>query len=225
MADYDIVKIENHEEWLSARRQGLGGSDAAVACGKGKWTDELNLWGQKCGFLEAPDISDSPAVIYGKGAEDLIRELYKLDHPEFQYEYHPYWNYVSKKWPFMRYTPDGLLRDPDGRLGIHEIKTTTLRKNSDWYEWSQDKDDENVPDHYFCQIMHGLNVITDAQFVELTARIRWYSFGKLTITERTYHWERDNVLDQLEFVKEQEVKFWNCVETRIAPPITFPERP
>ena len=224
MAGYTIEKIETHDEWLKARRGGIGGSDAAVACGESPWTTEIELWGQKCGFIEPPDISDSPVIIYGKAAEDLIRELYKLDHKQYEYEYHPYWNYISKDYPFMRYTPDGLLRDRDGRLGIHEIKTTTLHKGSDWEKWNQDKDDENVPDYYFCQIMHGLNVIDDAEFVELTARIRWFNFGKLTITERTYHWDRANVLDQMQYVREKEEAFWRCVENKVAPAITLPRR-
>ena len=44
-----LAKTEGmlREEWLALRKQGIGGSDAAAACGLSRWKSPLGLWLEK----------------------------------------------------------------------------------------------------------------------------------------------------------------------------------
>ena len=53
---------KSREEWLQERKKGIGGSDAAVVIGKSKWKNNVQLWEEKTGRIETPDISDKPYV-------------------------------------------------------------------------------------------------------------------------------------------------------------------
>ena len=39
------------EQWLELRRNSIGGSDAAAACGQSPWTSPLALWCDKMGMI------------------------------------------------------------------------------------------------------------------------------------------------------------------------------
>lgn len=67
-----IKRIENHAEWISARVSGIGGSDAAAILGKSPFKSNVQLWEEKTGLTKPPDISDNPAVKFGKEAEKNI---------------------------------------------------------------------------------------------------------------------------------------------------------
>ena len=41
----------NREEWLQARRRGIGGSDAAAVLGLSPWKSNVRLWEEKTGLL------------------------------------------------------------------------------------------------------------------------------------------------------------------------------
>ena len=56
---------KSREQWLQERKKGIGGSDAAVVIGKSKWKNNVQLWEEKTGRIETPDISDKPYVQYG----------------------------------------------------------------------------------------------------------------------------------------------------------------
>ena len=81
----DIFKIydfEDEEHWLKGRMNGIGGSDASAVIGKNPYKSNIDLFEEKTGRTVPEDISDKPYVIYGKKAEEYIRELFKLDYPE-----------------------------------------------------------------------------------------------------------------------------------------------
>ena len=148
-----ILKPNNREEWLAARQtQGIGGSDAGTVLGLNPWCSNVKLWRLKTGLEVADDISDKPAVKFGKIAEEHIRELFRLDYPEMQIDYHEFWMYVNDRMQWQFATLDGELTDKDGRRGILEIKTTTIQNRSQWDEW-----DGRIPDRYFAQILHQLS--------------------------------------------------------------------
>ena len=87
----DIFKIydfEDEEHWLKGRMNGIGGSDASAVIGKNPYKSNIDLFEEKTGRTVPEDISDKPYVIYGKKAEEYIRELFKLDYPEYEVEHH-----------------------------------------------------------------------------------------------------------------------------------------
>lgn len=76
-----FIEAENREEWLKIRRRGIGGSDAGTAVGMNRYKSNVQLWREKTGIEIPEDISNKPAVSFGKQADPLLRELYKLEHP------------------------------------------------------------------------------------------------------------------------------------------------
>lgn len=75
------TKDLSHKDWLAVRNQGIGGSDAAAACGLNPYMSMLELWLIKTGRMN-PDLSDglmenaySP-LYWGKQLEPLIAKFY-----------------------------------------------------------------------------------------------------------------------------------------------------
>lgn len=125
----DIFKaydFKNEQQWLKGRMNGIGGSDASAVVGMNPYKSNIDLFEEKIGRVIPKDISDKPCVIYGKKAEEYIRELFKLDYPEYQVEHHEFRILQSKDHPFMQASLDGELTDREGRKGILEIKTTNI---------------------------------------------------------------------------------------------------
>ena len=150
-----ILKPETREEWLQMRQEiGIGGSDAGTVLGMNPYCSNVQLWRFKAGLDTPEDISDKPAVIFGKKAEKNIRELFKLDYPEWHVGYHEFWMHVNDlhKWQFA--TLDGEITTPEGLRGILEIKTTTIMNKSQWDEW-----ENRIPDRYFAQVSQHLQRI------------------------------------------------------------------
>ena len=207
-----ILKPNNREEWLAARQtQGIGGSDAGTVLGLNPWCSNVKLWRLKTGLEVAEDISDKPAVKFGKIAEEHIRELFRLDYPEMQIDYHEFWMYVNDRMQWQFATLDGELTDKDGRRGILEIKTTTIQNRSQWDEW-----DGRIPDRYFAQILHQLSA-TGWDFAILRAHIRYYKNGDFRAAVRDFRIERSDVLDDIEALIEAERIFMESVHKKIQP--------
>lgn len=64
----------SREEWLAERRMGLGGSDAAPACGLSKWKTPLELWLDKRGELEPSP--ETEQMRWGTLLEPVVRQEY-----------------------------------------------------------------------------------------------------------------------------------------------------
>lgn len=215
-----ILKLDNREDWLHARKQGIGGSDAGSLLGLNKYCSNAELYKLKAGLQEAEDISDKPAVQYGKEAEQHIRELFKLDYPQYNVDYHEFWMYFHEKHSFMYATLDGELTDKtDGRRGILEIKTTTIQNSIQWQDW----DDGNIPQKYFAQIIHQL-ACTGWDFAWLRAYIRYYGKeGKLKTIFRDYYFERADYLQDIEYLENKEFEFWKNVQQHKQPALLLPQ--
>ncbi|CUN06057.1 putative phage-type endonuclease [Allocoprococcus comes] len=95
MEPYKIYDFEDEKAWLKGRLNGIGGSDASAVVGKNPYKTNIELFEEKTGRRIAPDISEKPYVIYGKEAEQYIRELFRLDYPQYQVMHHEY----RKKFP------------------------------------------------------------------------------------------------------------------------------
>ena len=202
-----IVKIEDHETWLKERMNGIGGSESGSVLGINPWCSNVQLWRYKMGIEIPPDISDKPAVKFGKVAEEHIRELFRLDYPNMELDYHAYWVYRNDAHPWQFATLDGELTDESGRHGILEIKTTTIQAKTQWDEW-----ENGIPQRYYAQILHQLSA-TGWEFAILRAYIRYYKGGEFRAAVRDYHIERENVLEDIAYLREQELAFMDCVKS------------
>lgn len=211
-----FLKIDNRTDWLKARMNGIGGSDAGAVVGVNKYKNNVQLWEEKTGQTVPEDISTKSAVIFGKHAEAPLRELFKVDYPQYTVEYHEYFIYINDSLPFIFATLDGELTDPDGRRGILEIKTTTIQTPGQWGEW-----EDRVPDSYYIQLIHQL-AATGWDFAILKAYIRYYRDGVLRAAVRHYMIERDDVIQDIEYMIKSECDFWGHVENKTRPALILP---
>lgn len=212
-----IIKINSREEWLKARQsQGIGGSEAGCILGRNKYKTNVELWEEKTGRAEPPDLSDNAAVQFGKFAEPLLRELFKQDYPQYSVDYHEFDLYVNDTYPFIFATLDGEITAADGSRGILEIKTTTIQNKLQWNEW-----DNKIPDSYYVQILHQL-AATGWDFAILKAYIRYYVDGEVRVTIRHYRIERKDVLTDIQYLIKAECEFWEKVQNDEQPPLILP---
>ena len=226
-----VLIPKSHSEWLEARSKGLGASEAASVLGMSKWKTNVELWEEKTGLRKPEDISHKPYVQYGHDAEPHLRALFALDHPELEVTYEsPYKMIVSDELPVRFATPDGELREktprhmpghpvpiPDRRGGL-EIKTTEIMNPRQWADWK-----DRIPQQYYCQVCHQM-LATGWDFVWLRAQIKWTTKeGDRRLDIRDYHIEREDVLDDIEALREEAIKFWHDVKTGKRPALKLPE--
>lgn len=204
------------QEWLDARNlpeyQGIGASEAAIICGYSPWMKSSELWEIKTGARQQKDISDNESVSYGTHAEEHIRQLFMLKHPELTLEYHPYMFLFQSENPWLRSTLDGELIDSDGRRGILEIKSASCSKKSDWEKWNG-----HIPDYYFCQIVHQF-LSTGFDFAYLSAEL---IAPNLDSEIRNYYFEWDDVKDSATYLFDEEQRFMKSVKTGKIPTTTL----
>lgn len=215
-----ILIPETHAQWLEARKNGLGASDSGTILGVNKWKSNVELWEEKVGLREAEDISHKPYVQYGHDAEPHLRALFALDHPELKVTYEsPYKMIFSDKLPFLFATPDGEIEElSTGRRGGLEVKTTEIMNPNQWALWK-----DRIPDTYYCQVCHQM-LATGWEFVYLLAQIKWTTRdGQKRKDTREYLIEREEVLEDIESVKEASIKFWHQVQTKQRPALVLPE--
>lgn len=208
-----ILKPKNREEWLAMRQKvGIGGSEAGCVIGLNPWKSNVDLYREKIGEIVPEDISDKPAVKFGKVAEEHIRELFILDYPHMDVQYAEFDMFVNDDLPWQFATLDGALTDTEtGQRGILEIKTTTIQNKSQWDEW-----ENGVPQRYYAQVLHQLSA-TGWDFAILRGYIRYYKGGEFRAAVRDYHIERKDVLDDIAYLCEQEARFMDCVKDKKPP--------
>lgn len=218
-----ILKPENHTEWLKLRRNGIGGSDAGAVIGANKYRSNVDVWAEKTGTTQREDISGKPAVKFGKEAEQHLRELYKLEHPEQAVEYHEFWMYARESEPYIYATLDGEITDENGRRGVLEIKTATIRNARQWDEWSDpETKSPRIPDSYYAQCLHQL-AATGWEFVTLFAYVRaGYENARYTAHILERHIERADVQEEIEYLIGREREFWQRVQSGQKPPLILP---
>lgn len=206
------------EEWLEERKKGIGGSDAAVILGLNPYKNNIQLWEEKTGRVQAEDISDRPYVKYGTQAEPLLRELFKLDFPQYEVSHNENTIIKHPKYPFLFASLDGEIVDKEtGELGILEIKTTNILQSMQKEKWK-----EKIPDNYYCQVLHYLNV-TGYSFAILKAQLKFDYDGDIVLTTRHYRINRSDVEEDIKELEKAEVEFWTkYIEKDVKPPLELP---
>lgn len=215
-SQYIVHRYANRNQWLKGRVKGIGGSDSSAALGRNPWKTNVDLYRQKVGIEAAPDISNKEAVKYGHTAEEPLRSLFKLDHSELTVNYLSNTILQNKEYPFLLYSPDGLLIENNtGRKGILEIKTTTILQSMQREKWK-----DTIPENYLYQVLHGL-IVTGFDFVILRAQLK-YSEDYIQIREYTI--EREVFQEEMDVQLNLLIKFWNeNVMQRKEPALILPE--
>lgn len=191
-----VKDAEDHEKWLEARALGIGGSDAAVIMGMNQYKSTYQLWLEKTGQAEAPDLSDNQHVYWGTKNESNIADWFQ---EETGKKVKRLGTLQSREYPFMLANVDRTVIGENAGL---EIKTAGVSQYRKW------KDDE-IPDAYYCQCLHYM-AVTGADY--------WYIAVLLGGNEAKWkRIERDE--EDIKTLIEAEKEFWGLVQTQTAPPV------
>lgn len=211
--------ITTEAEWHAARLKGIGASEASAIVGCNPYMSNVDLWKIKTGRKTAPDISSNAHVAYGHAAEGPIRELFALDYPEYEVTYGGAFDMVRHpEYPWLFATLDGRLVEREtGRRGVYEGKTTEILRSIAKEKWR-----DSVPQNYYCQLCHQL-LATGWDFAVLHAQLKRVWEGEIKSTRQTYKIERTDVQDDLDFLLEKEIEFWEeyVLKDRM-PPLILP---
>jgi len=191
---------QTREQWLAERKGGIGGSDAAAAIGISPWKSRFQLWSEKVGLIEQPDL-DSEAIEWGTRLEPIIAAAYRektgravhVGEP-FQITRHP-----DREW--MMATLDAT-QEVDGRgPGVLQIKTTSAFHLAEW--------EDEPPLHYQVQVIHEM----------LVARLTWGTLCVLVGGQKLRWFDLDLHERFASALTEKEAEFWHLVQSETPPEV------
>ncbi|TDR53696.1 YqaJ viral recombinase family nuclease [Paenilisteria rocourtiae] len=139
------TKDMQHTDWLLARREGIGGSDASIVMGLNKYKTAFELWLDKTGQV-MPDDEAGEAAYWGNQMEEVVAKEFekrtgkKVRRSNMMYRHGDY--------PFMIANVDRFVVGEDAIL---ECKTASAYLAKEW-------ESEEVPATYLVQIQHYMAV-------------------------------------------------------------------
>lgn len=209
--------LSSREEWLKHRMQGIGGSEISAVVGLNPYMSNVDLWELKTGAVEPEDISDKPYIKYGTQAEPLLRELFKLDFPQYEVFYEENNSFRNSKFPWALASLDGWIRDENGRVGVWECKTTNILQSMQKEKWNH-----QIPSNYYCQVLFYMAVI-EADFAVLKAQMKTEFNGIPYLQTRHYFIERADVQEDMDYLMGKGAEFWESVKNKEKPGLLLPE--
>lgn len=209
--------FKTRHEWLEARQGRIGGSDAAAILGLHPSRTNVQLWEEKTGRRQPEGISSEPYVKYGIEAEPLLRELFKLDFPEYRMRYEENNMWINDNLPWCHASLDGWLLDTSGNWGIWECKTTEIMRAGQKEQWKN-----RIPDNYYIQLIHYFSV-TEFDFAVLKGQLKFSIDGEMWLQTKHYRLERSEVADDIEFLRDKEYRFWQQIKSDTPPNLILPE--
>lgn len=211
-----MITLNSRSEWLEKRKSYIGGSEAACIVGMNPYQSNVDLWELKTGRRKAEDISGNPYVQYGTKAESFLRELFRLDYPQYNVEYVENNMWLNSDYPFAHASLDGWLTDRDGRKGVLEIKTASMQNAAAKERWNN-----RIPDNYYIQVLHYL-MVTGFDFAILKAQLKWDIDGDVMCQTKHYVIEREEVEDDISVLIDAERRFCEYLVTDKRPALVLP---
>ena len=169
--------------WLTARRQGIGGSDASTIAGVNWFGSLYELWLDKTGQRDLNDKA-SDAADFGRRVEPVLADWF-TDLTGIRTTRAGLMQSKTRPWQLAsvdRLTDDG---------GILECKSTGWRMAEEWA-------DDQVADHAEVQTQHYLSV---------TGRSHAWVFALVDRAPNVRRVDRDD--DLIGHLLEMEARFWN----------------
>ena len=164
--------------------------------GMNSYKSPYQLWMEKTGQVEPPDLSDNQYVYWGTKNEANIADWFQ---EETGKKVKRLGTLQNREYPFMLANVDRTVIGENAGL---EIKTAGVSQYRKW------KDDE-IPDAYYCQCLHYM-AVTGADY--------WYIAVLLGGNEAK--WKRIERNDEdIKTLIAAEKEFWNLVQTKTAPPV------
>ena len=208
--------LKSREEWLAARKSFVGGSDASCIVAMNPYKTNVDLWEEKTGRIQPANLDGVDVVEYGRKAEAPLRELFKLDFPQYSVLYCENNFWTNDRFPFAHASLDGWLLDGKGRRGILEIKTTNILQSLQKEKWNH-----RIPDNYYIQVLHYMAVF-DAHFAVLKAQLKYDYDGEIFLTTKHYHIERDDVVEDIRYLMKAEEEFAEAIKQDRRPSLFLP---
>ncbi len=211
--------FKTREAWLEHRKKYIGGSEASSIIGCNPYMNNIELWEIKTGRKIPEDISNNPNVVFGNKAEPILRELFRLAYPQYTVEYEDYNSFYNTNCPWAAASLDGWITEKSsGRQGIWECKTAEIVSSMHKEKWNME-----IPQNYYCQLLHYFIVKSDAAFAHLTALLTWnYEDRELYHQIKNYHIERSDVTEDIEYLMESEKEYYKYIESDARPPLVLP---
>jgi len=189
------TKNMTQAEWLEVRRQGIGSSDCAAACGLNPYMSMLELWMIKTGRIQQniEDASEGHAPLYwGKQLEPLVAEYYKvrrvnavLQHPD------PDKHFMLAN---LDYSVVG-----SAEVQILECKTAGEYGAKLWRD--------GVPLYVLCQVQHQL-AVTGKKAAHICVLLCGHETRIFKVTRSE---------SVIQHIVNAERYFWDCVEKDTPP--------
>lgn len=181
-------KTQNNsrQNWLEARKKGLGGSEIASILGLNPYSSALDVFLDKTG--QTPPIEDNKYMKAGRKLEPIIVDYFAEEtglKPIEGFEEDVIIKH--KDFDFLLGTPDRFILDQDGKVYVLECKSTQKEISSD-----------NLPEAWFCQLQWYLGISGKEK-----GFIAWLSRGvDFGFTEV------DFVPEFFDFMVDKAVSFW-----------------
>lgn len=200
MANVEWTQYASQSEWLEARRNTIGASEAAAVLGASKYDTPLSLYLSKLGLVPE-DEGKADLFRIGLLMEPVVAQLYQLECPDaIVLTPRPYTVYRNSAFPeWMTATPDRLL------AGLPQPAPLEL-KNLDWrmgVEWV-----DEPPLTYIIQLQHQMACL-DADEGILAALVGGNRFKWCAL-------KRDNDFIDGVLVPAL-VRFRTCLEMQVPP--------
>lgn len=185
------------EDWLQLRKRGIGGSDAAVACGLSRWKSRLMLYLEKT--RAEVDETNTECMYWGTVMEPVLRQEF-AKRTGFKVQEIPFM-FAYREYPWMLANIDGLVTEPDGTKALLEIKTANGFKAKEW--------EDGLPQEYYIQIQHYLAVCDlPKAWVAVLIGVNDFRYFPIGRDEET-----------IQLIIALEAEFWSYVEKQAQPPV------
>lgn len=182
----------SRQDWLAARKKGIGGSDAAAVLGASRWKTRADVWLDKTG--RAVDIEETAPMHWGNMLEPVIRAEYAA---RTGYTVLQPAMMASEKYPHMLANLDGVAN------GKRIVEIKTARSADGWGDPGTDE----VPLEYAAQVHHYM-IVTGMEVADIAVLIGGSDF-------RIYTVEADRWIHAS--MVAQEAAFWELVQTDTPP--------
>ncbi|GAA5562940.1 MULTISPECIES: YqaJ viral recombinase family protein [Acinetobacter] len=201
------TKQLDYQAWLEVRKQGIGSSDAAAACGLNPYMSMLELWMIKTGRVQQniDDESSGHAPLYwGKQLEPLVAEYYSLHTNNKVRRVNAVLQHPDPDKAFMLANLDyAVVGNED--VQILECKTAGEYGAKLWRD--------GVPLYVLCQVQHQL-AVTGKQAAHVCVLICGHETKIFKVTRSE---------SVIEHIVQAERYFWECVEKDTPPSVDASE--
>lgn len=196
-----------YQDWLEVRKQGIGSSDAATACGLNPYMSMLELWLIKTGrqTQSIEDESSGIAPLYwGKQLEPLVAEYYSMHTNNKVRRVNAVLQHPDPDKHFMLANLDYSVVGSE-EVQILECKTAGEHGAKLWRD--------GVPLYVLCQVQHQL-AVTGKQAAHVCVLICGHETKIFKVTRSE---------SVIEHIVQAERLFWECVENDVPPAVDASE--